>query len=1105
MKLKEMSARLRKKNIPYKWTFFILGIASTMWFLVRVIPKPSRATYPCMKAAAPFMSSFVIYLLSITGSAMLFKRSGRSLKRSRYVAALAAFGGALVLFALSSNLNPGQIFAGTEAFEYAPESDFPANQPMGEELGIFPGRVVWEWDPDATNEDCANDADDWVNPDAYFMARNNDQVVIKRMMDDIVKKLSGEFNVAAGWDKLFADFNQRKGRGGEGYQDGQMIYIKINQGGAGWLTDSGADGDLSYKTANWIKNNYPNAETSGPMAVAVLDQLVNEYGIPQENIYIGDPNAHILKDNYDQMAALFPDVKYIDRDPNHEDIGRTTISRSSDKLFIWSDPSTINDPEETQYSWDVVENADYLINVATLKAHARAGVTLTAKNHFGTHANPNGAWPLHNGLVCYVDNDVKDPIRNEYGQYRVLTDIMGHDKLGGNTVVFFVEGLWGGPEAVAKPVKWQSAPFNGDWPSSILASQDAVALESVCYDLLRTEWGDPSSEAIGRPLYGAVDDHLHQAADAANWPAGITYDPEGDGTPMASMGVHEHWNNAEDRQYSRNLGFNYGIELIADKSLVNNAVNALEAASAPAIDGEAGDACWDAAQWYYIDQTWIDYGQTIDSSDFFGRYKVSWSSGSNLLYFLVEVTDDMFIDGYVPGEEGYHNYDIPEIFIDEDASGGLHAQDNDATWGQNSENAFSYHINVDAPADGQTTSTYAAMDLDGGWTRINYADHIPELTMKKMGNTYCYEFALAVYDDSYDHGNPEASRSTLVGNKVMGLSLAWCDNDEDSGGEILRDHFFGSVWVPAEAYNDHWMNADGYGRVRLVKGENSPNQAVEAIGTIADFSVTESNADLVVHADLGTVFNDPDGDVLSYSILCSESKLEFSIEGSQLLLRATDDFLGEPEVTLSATDGPSSASVSFKVSSDIAGIEVVDQIGDFVITRTGSYLTVHENLNELFNDPGGKQLSFTASSEQEELDFSIVLNVLKVRASAVFEGAATVEVVASNGSTEAMTTFKASVSTLGFGTEEVVEEVRCYPNPVTDLMQVRISLGQGHDEMADIRVFALDGSQEIHHSGARLNGGQGQFTLDLNGLSPGYYLLRVDSGTRQFSTSIQKR
>ena len=163
-----------------------------------------------------------------------------------------------------------------------------------------------------------------------------------------------------------------------------------------------------------------------------------------------------------------------------------------------------------------------------------------------------------------------------------------------------------------------------------------------------------------------------------------------------------------------------------------------------------------------------------------------------------------------------------EVFIDEDMSGGLHVFDDNPTWGMNSENAFSYHIAVDAPADGETASDFVVCDIDGtNWPAVimNYADHFPELTMKKVGNKYYYEFSMAVYDDSYDDSNMEASRVTLVGNKEMAMSMAYCDNDTPG---TTRDNFFGSVWVPESAFNDHWKNADGFGRVRLIKGSSQP-------------------------------------------------------------------------------------------------------------------------------------------------------------------------------------------------------------------------------------------------------------------------------------------
>jgi hypothetical protein len=46
-------------------------------------------------------------------------------------------------------------------------------------------------------------------------------------------------------------------------------------------------------------------------------------------------------------------------------------------------------------------------------------------------------------------------------------------------------------------------------------------------------------------------------------PSKTVYDPEKDGKPLTSRGVHEHWNNAADKQYSRNLGTGAGIELVA--------------------------------------------------------------------------------------------------------------------------------------------------------------------------------------------------------------------------------------------------------------------------------------------------------------------------------------------------------------------------------------------------------------------------------------------------------------------------------------------------------------------------------------------------------------
>jgi hypothetical protein len=247
--------------------------------------------------------------------------------------------------------------------------------------------------------------------------------------------------------------------------------------------------------------------------------------------------------------------------------------------------------------------------------------------------------------------------------------------------------------------------------------------------------------------------------------------------------------------------------------------------SLPVIDGMGSDTCWQNVPWQSIDQVWIEYGEEIPVEDFTGHYKVVWSSSQNLLYFLIEVSDDVLVDGYTYGQTAeVHHFDIVEVFIDENQSGGLHVFDGTGytgqQWGTNAENAFAYHIYADFPDEGEATTNFRVNDLDGtGWNNAitrNYASHFPEFALRKNENQLVWEFSLIVYDDTYENDNVNPARVQLEVDKEMGLSLAYCDNDDPNEVPKQRDHFFGSVWVPAEAYNDHWMNADYFGTVKLV-------------------------------------------------------------------------------------------------------------------------------------------------------------------------------------------------------------------------------------------------------------------------------------------------
>lgn len=50
--------RFRFDNVYAKIGFPLFGILAIIWFLMRVIPKPSRAAYPCQQVAVGLGSAF---------------------------------------------------------------------------------------------------------------------------------------------------------------------------------------------------------------------------------------------------------------------------------------------------------------------------------------------------------------------------------------------------------------------------------------------------------------------------------------------------------------------------------------------------------------------------------------------------------------------------------------------------------------------------------------------------------------------------------------------------------------------------------------------------------------------------------------------------------------------------------------------------------------------------------------------------------------------------------------------------------------------------------------------------------------------------------------
>jgi hypothetical protein len=144
-----------------------------------------------------------------------------------------------------------------------------------------------------------------------------------------------------------------------------------------------------------------------------------------------------------------------------------------------------------------------------------------------------------------------------------FTDFMGHKDLGEKTVLFMIDAFFAAQSNSGIPLHlWQMAPFSNDWPSSLFMSQDGVAIDAVALDFYLEEFPQGPKDDPDRLLY--CDKYLEEAASIGNPPSGTAYDPEQDGSVLkGSLGVLEHWNNAIDKQYSRNISPDgKGIELL---------------------------------------------------------------------------------------------------------------------------------------------------------------------------------------------------------------------------------------------------------------------------------------------------------------------------------------------------------------------------------------------------------------------------------------------------------------------------------------------------------------------------------------------------------------
>jgi hypothetical protein len=416
------------------------------------------------------------------------------------------------------------------------------NKPMGVGQGVHPGRVVWVHNPEVATWDGVTQQRPLAVVKAtgeWWDDANCNPDKCTSMVSAAVLGLAGEKSEKKAWELIFKNFNDTHGFGNKGYKAGEKIAIKINM-----------NNDRSNKQPWPSGRGMPSPQ----VIHAFLRQLVQNAGVPAEDITLFDAtdNRFISDPIYDRIKA--------DTDARmhkiHFQVNPETAARGREPVAPdTTDPIKFSDPKVgTAFQPQCVVDAKYRISYALLRAHTICGVTLCTKNNNGSLY-----WPASNYWGPRVYHEY---IRKTRGlpAYNAFVDILAHRQVGGKNLLSFLDGIYSAEQSETNVVRWQS--FGDHWTSSVFISQDQVAIDSVGLDFIRNEPKEEGAHGTGHP-----DNFMHEAALIGEAPSGTKYDPEQDGKFVSkSLGVHEHWNNATDKQYSRNLGKKEGIELVAISS-----------------------------------------------------------------------------------------------------------------------------------------------------------------------------------------------------------------------------------------------------------------------------------------------------------------------------------------------------------------------------------------------------------------------------------------------------------------------------------------------------------------------------------------------------------
>jgi hypothetical protein len=392
------------------------------------------------------------------------------------------------------------------------------------------------------------------------MNTSTNQGRVDAMVSMLLRKVTGAESDGEAWKAIFRYYGQRyRNVKDNAYRPGEIVAVKVNMNNSKPV----------------VPTNLVNV--SPQVTLAVVRQLVHHVGVAPRDIIVYDAQRDIYPGLLDTVWNEYKDVRFVQRDaPDPEHQKHPTygaIHGIEQAQWVEGQSYSAEHYDNARFIPQQIKNATYLVNVALVKGHSypyaaaeggdegQTGVTLTGKNHFGSIKGP--------GELHSIINTNQGGTPHAYSP---IVDLSASPNLGAKTVLYLLDGLYCARRHMSYPLHFPNAPFfnqvepyeNTDWPASVLASLDGVALDSVGLDILYSQTKNNLDEN-GHPrimIRENADDYLMEEALAEHPPSGTRYVQ--DGKPVESLGVFEHWDSEETRQYSRNKDPKHGkgIELL---------------------------------------------------------------------------------------------------------------------------------------------------------------------------------------------------------------------------------------------------------------------------------------------------------------------------------------------------------------------------------------------------------------------------------------------------------------------------------------------------------------------------------------------------------------